>query len=801
MRIFFKIVLIVFVLIIALSGVAIYWTFYKPVPNYNQELSFSGLDSEVSIFRDDYAIPHIHAETRKDAFFAAGFVHAQDRLWQMTLMQLMAEGRFAEHFGEDLVDLDKMLRVLGFHRTALLNYELLSDEEKELLTAYSNGVNAWILDNPKSLPMEFTLSGVDPIPWTPLHSLSIFRLMAWELNQSWWAKAALHQLEQELSTDDFQKFLPRYFPETGNPRTYSDTTPIQDFLNADFAMRDVLNFEGYGAGSNAWAVDGNKSRNGYPMLAGDPHLGLSMPSRWYEIHFVVGDQNVSGATIPGLPVAFIGQNDFAAWSLTNVMLDDTDFFQIAEDPNDRGRYIIDSTATEVVFSEYKISREIIHVKDADDILHPVRFTKFGPVINDIHSNEDAFSTGRYAARWTGFDASNEFSPLMTLNWSNNFQEIQADLHKVSVPAQHIIYADVTGNIAHFVTGKIPIRSNPLRLRRSWIPADQWNGFVDFDDLPHEINPDRGWVGNANQNFMPDNSPTYISAFWHPDARMNRIQTFLNEKDEFTVDDFKIMQNDTYSVFAENLVNIILPVITKNPEDSLLAEAIPYLSNWDFQYDINEVGASITDVFITKFAAHLFGDKLSESAYKNYTKSSYRTFNQVYHALRADNDPLLPANQRDSLITISVQETITFLSDSLSNRSFQWRWENLHKLHLKAPVFSEGAKSGGVAKMIHNNILARGPFSYPGSITTLNMGGYSFSEPYSMTLGPSIRRIVDLSDMSRSFSIVPGGQSGNPLSPYYDDQLDDWIQGKYKTFIHDGRFQNNYKSFSTILNPL
>lgn len=798
MRTFFRVTLLILFLAFVFGVVAIYLTFYKPVPNYNATHVVSGITDEVVIHRDEYAIPHIHAQTTEDLYFAAGFVHAQDRMWQMTLTQLMAEGRFAEFFGKDLVDIDRMLRVLGFYKTAADNFELLSEEEQQILIAYSNGVNSWIAQNERNLPIEFTLTGISPIPWTPLHSLALIRIMGWELNSSWWAKAALHQLESELSAEDFQRFMPYYATDGITAR--SDAKPILDFMHADFALRSVLNFEGFGAGSNAWAIDGTKSESGFAMLAGDPHLGLSMPARWYEIHYVLDEKNLSGATLPGLPLVILGQNDFSAWTLTNVMLDDTDFFQIAEDPLDRGRYAIDSTATEAEYRIYHLSREIIHVKDDDDVLHQIRHTELGPLINDIHPNEDFFSESKYAVQWTGFEPGNEFRAIYNLNWAENFQDAQLYLDEVTSPAQNIIYADQSGNIAHFITGKVPLRNNPLQLRRSWVPADRWQGYLDYDQLPHEINPERGWVANANQKFTDDNYPHYISAFWHPDARMNRIREMLEASDDISIQDFKNMQNDIYSVFAEDLVAVVLPVISEQSADTLIAEAIPYLSNWDFTYDKNEAAASIIEVFTLKATEQLFRNYMSESAYEAYTISGFPTLNRMYHALTTENDPLLSSDQRDSLIISSMQESIQFLADSLSHRSFQWRWENLHKLHLKAPIFSEAAETGRTARLIHNNILARGPFSVSGSKTTLNMGSYKFQEPFNMVLGPSIRRIVDFSDMSSSLSSMPGGQSGNPLSPYYADQLDLWLDGAYKQFYHNAMMLVNYSDQTTVLKP-
>ncbi|MEX2363341.1 MAG: penicillin acylase family protein, partial [Balneolaceae bacterium] len=337
------------ILLIGFAGLAFYWTFYKPLPDYNANITLNGLSTEVDIHWDTYGVPHIYADTEEDLYFALGFVHAQDRLWQMTLSQIAAEGRFAEFFGddEDLINLDKYQRTLGFWKIAQkLEREVLNDEDRSVLQSYSNGVNAFIDNNANRLPVEFSLTGIDPIRWNPTRSMAMNRMLGWELNISWWSEVTYGYLKSVLPPelmDELQLKYPNDAPTSlDDAESMGLSSSLMPMLQQEINKRKLLQIEGSHVGSNAWVVDASKTNTGYPLLAGDPHLGLDMPGKWYEVHLNLDGKNLSGATIPGVPVVVLGQNDHIAWTFTNIMSDDTDFFLEQIDPEDRGRYVADS---------------------------------------------------------------------------------------------------------------------------------------------------------------------------------------------------------------------------------------------------------------------------------------------------------------------------------------------------------------------------------------------------------------------------------------------------------------------------
>src|SRR5690625_1381170 len=390
-------------------AIGIYWTFYQPLPDYNATLEQPGLQRPVDIHWDSYGVPHIYAENKQDLYYSLGYVHAQDRLWQMTVSQMAAEGRFAEFLGEDLLSLDIMQRTIGFWRIAKNIEQALSDTTMRYLEAYSEGVNAYSRQHPKSLPIQFSLTDMEPIPWTPTHSIALARLMAWELNLSWKSELIYASLADQLPPEKFLQLRPdnRFLPDPVPPDT---TTPVtadtSDSLTAallpllemDHQLRSITGSRGSRQGSNAWAVGANKSSTGTPLLAGDPHLGLSVPGKWYEVHLNVDGHNLSGATIPGAPMVVLGENDYLAWSMTNIMLDDTDFFQEAVNPQNENQFVLDTLAGEPLYEQFTLQREVISIKNKDDTVFTRRLTKHGPIISNIHPDQQLAGEDRKSTR-------------------------------------------------------------------------------------------------------------------------------------------------------------------------------------------------------------------------------------------------------------------------------------------------------------------------------------------------------------------------------------------------------------------
>ncbi|MDZ7680699.1 MAG: penicillin acylase family protein [Fodinibius sp.] len=615
MRTFFRYLLFFLILLVGISGIAIYWTFYRPLPDYNATIEQPQLNQPVNIHWDTYGVPHIYADNKQDLYYSLGYVHAQDRLWQMNINQMAAEGRFAEFFGKELIPYDKLQRTLGFWRTAQKIEQNIADSTRRQLQAYANGVNAYIDEHPKSLPIQFSLADMDPIPWTVTHSIALARLMAWELNLAWKSELTYAYLSENLSQPKFNQLLPDNNFIAGSADSTQKSTQwaqsLMPLLDKNEQLNTLLGQQGSHVGSNAWAVSGEKSSTDSPLLAGDPHLGLNMPGKWYEVHLNVDGQNLSGATLAGAPIVVLGQNDHLAWSLTNIMLDDTDFFQEAVNPQNRQQYVLDSLAGDPVYEDFEVQQEVIEVKNADDTTFSRRLTNHGPVISDVFPEQEYIDDRVITMKWTGHDVSHEVEALFTMNWAQSFEEFKRGARKFKVPGQNFIYADKAGNIAQMSLANIPIREpSPLLIRDGWDPSQNWQGYVPFSEQPSTVNPERGWVANANNPPMDENYPHYMSIYWEPDARYQRIEQYLTQDNPLSPQIFQQMQNDAYSLYARDLTQLILPVL-KNSKEQNFETVISYLENWNFSYGESETAASIMDTFMLNLAENTFKDEMGE----------------------------------------------------------------------------------------------------------------------------------------------------------------------------------------------
>ncbi|MEX0779345.1 MAG: penicillin acylase family protein [Balneolales bacterium] len=808
MKSILKYLLPITILTVGISVMGIYLTFYNPLPNYNKDISSENIQNEVTVHRDDYGIPHLFADSKEDLYFAMGYVHAQDRIWQMTLSQMTVEGRFSEFLGDEFLDLDRYLRVLGFQKTAEKIWEALPVEHKRILESYAAGVNTFTSQNSRRLPIEFSLTKMKTITWEPSHSIALIRLMAWEMNTSWWSKAVTGYLYETMTPDDFEQLF-QHVPDSALTHEISGTAgnTLIPFLSEEISMRELFESSGGDTGSNAWVADGSVTETGYPLLAGDPHLGMGMPGKWFEVHLNINGQNVSGATLAGSPVIVNGQNDYMAWTLTNVMADDTDFFAEKLHPDSTGFFLSDSLDGEAVYEELAVERSIIKVKDGDEVLNEIRYTENGPIISDIHP-EPGLIDQLITMRWTGHEPSNELGVLLGINWAKSFEEYQSLLPDFKVPGMNILYGDISGNIALHVLGDFPQRENPISTRRGWNQDDDWQSSIPFHQLPHVINPDSGWIANANNKVHDDDYPYYITAFWSPSSRYNRIDTLLRGEQSLNTADFKNIQNDIYSNHAQKITGLILPILAQGRNDDQLLTAISYLTNWDFQYATNAAAASILDIFYMKLGENTLQDIFGQEAYSSFIENEYLAVGTLNHLLETSltepdtlSDNLLIS---DDDILNSMKDAVTFLEDSLGTQSYEWRWENLHTVTFKPAIFNKEAGQGdaGTAKqLIVKNILSRGPYPAPGHSMTINKGQYSWEEPFEMTLGASQRRIVDMSDLKSSLSILSTGQSGNPISSHYDDQIELWLNGQYRIFYHHQDEIDRYSNETMTIKPL
>jgi penicillin amidase len=813
MKLFAKLGLFFLIIFSGFIVLGVYWTFFRPLPDYSATIKQNGVQQQVDVHWDPYGTPYIYAQNDDDLYFTIGYIHAQERLWQMTLSQIASEARFAEFFGPDLIELDKHQRTLGFWHTALLAEENISDEVIQALEAYSDGVNSFIEDNENNLPIEFSLLDIDPIPWTPTHSIALTRLMAWDQNIHWRAELAYAFIGRKFGASTVQQLLPVY--DDRYPTTISDNMDksqnqnnVSRFSEKDRLVKRILGKTGAPFGSNAWAVKSDKTEEGAPILSGDPHMGLNIPGFWYELYYRTPDHQMAGATIPGAPFIVLGQNRDIAWSMTNMMADDTDFFVESVPDGLENGYVADSSASPVLMNDFDVRYELIHVKDNDDVLYPVYSTERGPVISEIHPDSSLTDNQVISMQWMGHRPGNELLAMYKMNRAASLNEFREAVRDFKSPAMNFIYADKNNNIALYSGAGLPIRENsPIMFRRGWSQDDAWSGTIPFDELPHLENPENGYVAHANNKMHTDSYPYYIATFWESPSRIMRIEQVLEFSESLTREDMEALQFDVYSEHAREITEIILPVLRGDSENRFIARALPYLENWDYEFNSVSTASSIFDLFFMKLSENVLIPEIGEEGFHAFADQEHlpvmvmsRLINQGDFFIDAED--FVNEQSFEEIIRETMIETVRELEENFGNEPYEWRWENVNTITIKPPLLGEAAEdpdASPIFKTIVNNLFNKGPYPAIGHAMSVNKAQYSWNNPFKVNLGPSIRRIVDFSETGRSLSVLPTGQSGNPLSANYGDQTNLWLEGRYRYVYQDSTFfqQTSYQTMTFI----
>ncbi|MFA6469105.1 MAG: penicillin acylase family protein [Bacteroidota bacterium] len=754
----------------------------KSYPEVDGEITVTGLRQSVKIYRDEFGVPHINAQNEYDLFFAQGYVQAQDRLWQMDLTRRAGEGRLSEILGTPTVKFDKMLKTVGFKRIAEQLEQQLHPQSREILRAYSDGINEFIRTHKGKFPVEFDMLNYEPEEWRPVHSLMISRLMAWELNISWHVDVVLGELVAKLGEEKARMVFPTY-PENGpviveNTAARKQLHALQKFASLHKEFKQFFGTTGTHIGSNAWAVSPQKSVSGKAMLANDPHLGLSLPAKWYEIHLTGGAVNVAGMSLPGTPLVILGHNANVAWGFTNVMADDADFYFEKTDSLGADKYLFKGE-----WKDIEILYDTVRVKDSSEVPFVIRKTIHGPAVNEIYPLEEIASSDFITMKWTGFEMSDELYAIYLVNISHDWQSFLNGVREFTVPGQNFVYADKNGNIGYHPGVRLPKRAstNPTLPFAGWTGEHEWLGYIPFEQLPSSFNPPEGFIATAN-NKTTNVTDYHISNLWEPPSRIQRIREVLQAKQLFDVSDFKRLQNDTYSHFAKEMTPFILSAFSQAAiSDSKTETAINYFRNWNFQYGKDDVPAAIFELFFHHLISNLFRDEMGNELFKQYIYLANMPYRVTLSLLNDtgtvwfDNVNTPEIETRDEIIRKSLEDALNDCAEKLGGQMKEWRWGRLHTLTLKHPF-------GDIAVL--QSIMNIGPFEVSGSGTTVNNGEYRLGTPYSMTLGPSMRSIVDFGNVNSALSVIPSGQSGQPMHDHYSDQTPLWKNGEYHTMPID-----------------
>jgi penicillin amidase len=758
-----------------------------------------GLSSAAQVYRDSYGVPHIFAKTEDDLFFAMGFVVSQDRLWQMDINRRAATGTLSEIFGAPTLAYDKLIRTIGLPEIANQLIENLSPESKRIMTAYTAGVNAFLDIHKKHLPTEFIVMKYEPQPWDISHSLAFQRLMAWGLEMAWRVDPVFGELNDRLGFQKMSEILPDYPKDAPTivDQHYLDWGKVQKtfayFNDNSFIMPG---FFSAGSGSNSWVVSGKRSVTGKPILANDPHLAFQAPSLWYQIHLNAPGIDCYGVCLPGVPGIVIGHNQVISWGLTNVMADGCDFFIESLNPNNPDQYLYQGKLQQLQKRE-----EIITVKDhAPDTLI-VRSTDHGPIISDLHPALGDTSKA-ITMKWSGRIISDEMLANYKIIKAKNWDQFLDGLQYFSVPPQNYIYADTLGNIGYYCTGLIPVRNsgNGLIPQPGWNDRCEWRSRIPFNALPHLFNPPENYIITANNKITDDRYPYFISTYWEPSYRAERIEQLLSKRDKLAISDFKTIQMDKFSKHAEFLLPKILENLPQFDDSTTLKKYFTYsLKTWDLNLNQQSAGAAIFEIFLTKLFKNIFQDEMGDTLFQNFIalpNIPIRIADQMIRRGSSDwfdniatLDTIETMNQ---ILLLSLEQTYHHLESSFGDSVYSWQWGNLHQLTFEHPL--------GKVKPL-DKLFNIGPFRVGGSYTSVNNAGYFLDKKdFHVNVGPSLRQIIDLSDIDKSLSVITTGQSGHSLSKHYKDQTPLWLSGDYHPSLIDSVTIHNSDFDRLILSP-
>jgi penicillin amidase len=767
----------------------------KSLPDYDAEYFVDGLIEEVKVYRDENAIPMIIANSDLDAVFAMGYIHAQERLFQMDFARRAGEGRLSEIFGSKTVLFDRMFRTIGIYKHVCENYNRLNPLSKRILEAYTKGVNEFIKKSKGNYPIEFDLLGYDPYEWKPEHSLVIGKLMGWELNVSWWSDIAFANLIQKLGVEKTKELLPNY-PQNAPtiiPSSYQSLAEIStNFIELDRNFRKFTGFVGTHIGSNNWVVDGSKSISGKPIIANDPHLAFTLPGKWFFVLIRSAKWNVDGFTIPGLPAVVIGKNQNISWVLTNVMADDADFY-IEKFDESRNKYFFNNQ-----WKDLSITIDSFAVKDSANCIFEIRKTHRGPVVSEIHPYNllypvDGRIKSNISMRWTGLEFSDELFAIQSINRAKNWNEFKNGLKHFTLPGQNFVYADDIGNIGYVCAARLPLRSNasPTLVYDGTTDQYDWKGFVHYEEMPKLFNPPQHFIASAN-NKTVESFKYHISNVWEPSSRIERINDLLKSKKIHSSSDFKNYQTDFVSPYAKKIIpHIIKAFESTKISDENLKVSLQLLLNWNFELNAKSQVPSIYTHFLFHFLKNTFQDELGKEQLKEYVFLANIPYRKIIEILEGnpkaffDNVETDQVEDKDDIIRKSLVDAITDLENKRGKNIADWQWGNFHKINFKH-VFSD-------INPLLDKLINVGPFEIGGDGTTLFNTEYTFqelfeetrdkskpyrSEPYENKLGPSMRYIFDFGAPNYLDFILPNGQSGHFMSEHYSDMTEKWLNGEY-----------------------
>lgn len=733
-----------------------------------------GTRENVDVVFDDRMIPHIFAQNDHDIYYAQGYITAMHRLWQMDFQTRYAAGRLSEAVGSKALELDRYQRRMGMVYGAENSLKGMMEDprSRDMINAYTDGINAYIRSlNKATLPLEYKLLDFSPEAWTPLKCALLLKQMSAVLamgSTEFYMTNILKKFGPEVTADLFPDYPFREDPiiPVGTKWNFDalklPQAPPDDREMAAGKVRTKELEEGIG--SNNWALSGEKTASGKPLLANDPHLNLSLPSVWYQIQLHAPGLNAYGVSLPGAPGITIGFNERTAWGVTNVAADVLDFYQIRFKDQTHQQYWYNNR-----WKATTRRLEVIQIRGGGKVTDTVYYTHHGPVVYFQRPEKlkmaDNVPLG-HALRWIAHDKSNEMMTFYALNRARNYADYRKALTYYTAPAQNFIFASLDNDIAITANGKFPLKwkDQGKFILDGSDPRNDWQGWIPAAQNPTVKNPERGFVSSANQSSTDPTYPYYLNWEFSPYERGKRINDRLKVMKHATADSLRLMQTDTYSIFAQNLLPALLAKVDQSKLNATQKEAFQLTASWNKYYEAGSVAASIFELWTKRLFYAIWDDEFTIASVPMRYPSRDRTVELILKEPDAhwfDNIHTPAKETLADLVNTSFRHTCDSLEGKYGPIGKTWAWANVKQTHVPHLAGIPGL----------------------GSRTLMTGGAKSTIDALSESNGPSWRMVVELGEKPRGHGVYPGGQSGNPGSPFYDNMIDTWARGQlYDLFL-------------------
>ena len=762
-----KVIAVLLILIVV--GTWLYSKTYHP--NYKGELVINNLSDEVTVYFDEIGVPHINAKNQKDAYIALGYVHAQDRLWQMELIRRIAPGRLSEIFGKDLLETDVFFAGLGIEEASEKSIAKLdtSSEAYLMSMAYLEGVNQYL--NEGKMPLEFDLVGIKKEKYTLKDIYNVFGYMSFSFAVAHKTDPLLTEIKEKLGAPYFNELMSAFDKNLTINKT--EIQPIKaEMSKAVSKIMDNLPVSAF-IGSNSWVIAPEKTKNGKVLFANDPHIGFAQPSVWYQNHIKTPDYEIYGYNIALMPFPLLGHNRDYAYGLTMLANDDLNFYIEENNPDNANQY-----KTVDGFKDYEIRTKTIKIKDKKDTTFQVKVSKHGPIMNGLNRN---ISDDRpIAMNWMYTYLENEMLNVAHgISHAKSLENFIASVAKIHAPGLNVMYGDAKDNIAWFAAAKLYQLRDSVSSKTYLDGAsgmDEILEILPFEENPQAINPSRNYVYSANH--QPDSVRGKLyPGYYQPEDRSKRIVELLEAKNDFTKEDVAKMIYDVKSSNVSQIANDLLAIVNDSDFSVSQKKAVSILKNWDGTYSKTAVGATIYNRFLYEFLVNTFKDELGDGfeLFINSQLQDQVLPNQISRENSVWWDNISSKNKtetRAEIVTTSFKNAFSFLENQLGANVEDWLWKRVISIEHEHAI----GKAGGVLRKFFNV----GPFETIGGNEVINNQIFKLDSTgvYKITAGPSTRRVIDFSDIENSLSILPTGQSGRVFSPYYKDQAQKFVDGEF-----------------------